>query len=52
MAELYKICIDPDAKAADRISAAKLFLDNAKAGDGEETALRVIFENADPECLK
>ena len=48
--ELYNICTDSEAKPSDRISAAKLFLDNMDAdASGNENTLHVVFENIDPE---
>lgn len=51
--ELYNICVDPEAKASDRISAAKLFLDNAEQdADPDAGILKVVFENLDPDFAK
>ena len=50
--ELYNISIDTDAKASDRISAAKLFLDNAEKEGAEDSILRVVFEGVDEEFAK
>ena len=50
--ELYNISIDTEAKASDRISAAKLFLDNEEKDTSDEGVLKVVFENIDEEFVK
>ena len=52
MRELYNISIDTEAKASDRISAAKLFLDNEEKDTPDEGVLKVVFENIDEEFVK
>lgn len=53
LSELYNICVDAEAKASDRISAAKLYLDNEERDSAnEDSVLKVIFENTDEEFLK
>lgn len=52
LSELYNICTDSEAKAADRIAAAKLFLDNTRTDESDDDTIKVIFENACEEHLR
>lgn len=44
LCELYSMCIDPENKASDRISAAKLLLEYLKEGQQQGGDIRIVFD--------